>query len=246
MLVLSACATNGPPSSDPQRDPFEAWNRNVYAFNETADKYAVAPIASVYKTVTPDFARDGIGNALANINSPVILINDVLQGKPDRAVDTTLRFVINTTVGILGLWDAAAAMGIEKHSEDFGQTLAVWGVGEGPYLVLPLLGPSTVRDAFGSLTDIAMDPLTWTEFSADENLDDYILIGRISLNALNTRINLADQLETLREQPEPYIALRRLYLSQREAAIRDGAEAEDQYDDLPDFDEFYEDDDGTE
>lgn len=245
-FFLSACMTTSQPAGEANNDPFEGWNRSVYAFNETADKYAIAPIASVYKAVTPGFARDGIGNALANLNAPVILINDVLQAEPGRALDTTLRFAINSTIGVLGLWDAAEEFGIEKHSEDFGQTLAVWGVGEGPYLVLPFLGPSNMRDAFGSVVDIAFDPLTWTEFSADENLDDYILIGRVSLNALNTRVNLDEQIDTLRAQPEPYVALRRLYSSQREAAIRNGEEAEDQYEDLPDFDEFFDDEDGTE
>ena len=138
-----------------------------------------------------------------------------------------------------GLWDVAGYNGIEKHSEDFGQTLAVWGVESGPYLVLPLMGPTTPRDLFGGGIDRALDPLNWTEFADNPDLDDHIAIGRSVLGGLNARVALDDQIEQLNAQPEPYVALRRIYSSQRQAEIRNGRiNEEEAYDDLPDFDEF--------
>ncbi|MEE9380843.1 MAG: VacJ family lipoprotein [Hyphomonadaceae bacterium] len=243
LAALSACATGGQNAAATPGDPFEGWNRNVYAFNDAVDRYALGPTSDVYRTLTPGFARAGVGNVLSNLASPVVLVNDVLQGQPSRAFDTTSRFAINTTIGVLGLWDAAEYFGIEGHKEDFGQTLAVWGVEDGPYLMLPFLGPSTPRDAFGRIVDTALDPLNWTEFSGQEDLDDQIALGRGILGTLNARVAVDDQIETLRAQTEPYVALRRLYLSQREAAIRNGAVEENPYEDLPDFDEFLDEED---
>ena len=241
VALLGACASTPPAEPDTVADPYEGFNRQMFAFNNGVDKYALGPTAHVYETVTPRFARDRVGDFLSNLKSPVIFTNDVLQAEGGRASDTFFRFAINTTVGIAGLWDVAQYMGIEGHSEDFGQTLAVWGVGDGPYLVLPLLGPSNPRDLLGRGVDIALDPLTWTEFESDPDLDDHIGIGRSVLGGLNARVALDDQIKQLNEQPEPYVALRRIYTSQRAAEIRNGelddAEA---YEDLPDFDEFYE------
>ncbi|MEZ6002177.1 VacJ family lipoprotein [Hyphomonas sp.] len=241
-FTLGACATTPADPSDPGAvaDPYEGFNRQMFAFNNGVDKYALGPAAGAYKTVTPEFARDRIGDFLRNLRAPVIFVNDVLQAEPSRAADTFVRFTINTTVGIAGLWDAAGQMGVERHSEDFGQTLAVWGIDSGPYLVMPIVGPTTPRDLFGMGVDHAIDPLTWTEFDGDPDLDDKIATGRGVLSALNARVALEDQIEQLNAQPEPYVALRRIYSSQRQTEIRNGRPVDDSelYEDLPDFDEF--------
>ncbi|MCB2052250.1 MAG: VacJ family lipoprotein [Novosphingobium sp.] len=242
-ISLGACATTpAQTTADPGtiNDPYEGFNRQMFAFNNGVDKYALSPVAGAYKTVTPEFARDRVGDFLRNLKSPVIFVNDVLQAEPSRAADTFYRFTINTTVGLVGLWDAADHFGIERHSEDFGQTLAVWGVDSGPYLVMPLLGPTTPRDMVGKGVDYAFDPLTWTEFDGDPDLDDKIATGRGVLGGLNARVALDDEIKQLNAQPEPYIALRRIYSSQRQAEIRNGRSEDETelYEDLPDFDEF--------
>lgn len=239
--LMTACASTPPAEPGAVADPYEGFNRQMFAFNNGVDKYALGPAAHAYETVTPEFARDRVGDFLANLKSPVIFTNDVLQAEGERASDTFFRFAINTTIGVAGLWDVAQYMGLEGHREDFGQTLAVWGVDSGPYLVLPLLGPTNPRDFIGRGVDVAFDPLTWTEFESDPDLDNDIMLTRNILGGLNGRVALDDQIKQLQEQPEPYVALRRIYTSQRDAEIRNGkiddAEA---YEDLPDFDEFYE------
>ena len=212
-LGLGACASTGPTAPGEVPDPYEGFNRQMFAFNQGVDQYALSPAATVYETVTPEFARDRLGDFLGNLKSPVIFVNDVLQAQPGRATDTFFRFTINTTVGLVGLWDAADYFGLDGHSEDFGQTLAVWGVDGGPYLVMPFLGPTNPRDLIGSGVDRALDPLTWTEFAGQPDLDDQIAMGRGILGGLNARVAFDDQIKSLNEQPEPYVALRRLYSS---------------------------------
>ena len=236
VFVLAGCATTGDPTPG---DPFEGWNRGVTKFNDFADKAALGPLSKAYGAVVPDVAKQGIDNALFNLGEPITAINSALQGKPERALDASWRFLINTTVGIGGLFDPAKALGLEPHNEDFGQTLAVWGVPDGPYLVLPFAGPSTVRDTFALPVDVALNPLTYPEYGNDEDVNLGVRAGLISLGAINTRYNLSDQIELLEDQPSPYVALRDIYLSNRAAAIRDGAEQEDLFEDLPDFDEYF-------
>lgn len=240
-LFVTACATAPATVSGEIADPYEGFNRQMFAFNTGVDKYALGPAATAYKTVTPAFARDRVGDFLSNLNGPVIFANDVLQAEPSRAGTTAARFTINSTVGLLGLWDAADHFGIEGHREDFGQTLGVWGVESGPYLVLPLLGPSNPRDLFGIGIDRALDPLTWVQIDNDDDTDLAVRAGLGVLGALNARVSLDEQIESLNAQPEPYIALRRIYSSQRQAAIANGkVDEENAYDDLPDFGEFEE------
>lgn len=235
-LGLSACSTT-PSSTDAVYDPFENLNRKVYGFNEGVDKAVLGPVARGYANTVPEPARDGLRNFLANANSPVTFANDILQAKPHRAAETFARFVINTTVGIGGLFDVAGKSGLEGHREDFGQTLAVWGAPSGAYFVAPLLGPSNLRDTTGRIVDIALDPLTWIEFGLSD-LDVYISGSRTVVSAVDLRAELEPAFENLRAQPEPYTALRRAYSAQRETEIRDGVISDDVYDDLPDFDEF--------
>ena len=236
-LTLSACATTQASSSDGVYDPFEGLNRNVHGFNENVDKAIIGPAASAYNENIPKPARNGLSNFLSNANAPVVFVNDVLQAKPQRAAETLSRFIINSTVGLGGIFDVAGKSDLEGHTEDFGQTLGHWGVPMGPYVVAPLLGPSNLRDTVGTIVDTAFDPLTWISFNTN-NLNLYINGGLGVTGAIDTRAGLEPAFENLRSQPEPYIALRRAYTNQRNSVVRDGIVSDDIYDDLPDFDEF--------
>lgn len=244
ILVASACFTACATAPDivdngDVYDPLEPMNRNVTAFNNGVDKYALGPVARGYETVTPEVVRTGVSNVSKNLGEPATFVNSVLQGEPNLAADSFFRFLVNSTVGVAGVWDPAEKMGLEPHSEDFGQTLAVWGVPEGAYLVLPGLGPSNIRDAFGKGVDAAFRPGTWIQFGNDTATDVWIESGIGTAATLNTRAQFEEQIQQLNEQPEPYVALKRLYSSQRQAAIRNGVVNEEtEFDDLPDFDEF--------
>jgi phospholipid-binding lipoprotein MlaA len=214
--ALSGCATD--PSG--QNDPFEKTNRSIFAFDQAIDHAVARPVAVFYNHAVPGFARDGIHNVLSNLGEPVTFGNDVLQGSPDRAGQTLGRVVINSTLGVGGLVDVAAKMGIPPHDEDFGQTLGVWGVGEGPYLVLPLAGPSNPRDATGMVADYFMDPLTYISWN-NSTLYNGIRtgLGFIDLRARN--VETLDQIE--RTSVDLYATTRSLYRQHRNAEIRNGA-----------------------
>ncbi len=241
-LMLSACVTRQDTPSDGVYDPFENLNRNVYGFNESVDKAVIGPAAQAYNENVPKPARNGLSNFLSNANAPVVFVNDILQAKPQRAAETLSRFIINSTVGLGGLFDVAGKSELEGHSEDFGQTLGYWGVPMGPYVVAPFLGPSNLRDTVGTVVDTAFDPLTWISFGGD-NVNLYLNGGLGVASAIDIRAGLEPAFENLRSQPEPYIALRRAYTNQRKSLVRDGIVSDDIYDDLPDFDEFDEFDD---
>lgn len=238
-VALSACATAPAAGGSDLNDPYEGFNRRMFALNNGIDRYALGPASRAYKTVTPEYGRDRITDFLRNLRSPVVFANDVLQGEVDRAATTAGRFALNTTFGVLGIWDVATPAGLERHTEDFGQTLAVWGVQSGPYLVLPVIGPTTPRDLLGTATDRAFDPLVWVEIDNDRDTDLAVRGTLGVFGALNARVRLEDQINALNAQPEPYIALRRIYSSSRQAEILNGRINEDTiYDDLPDFGEF--------
>jgi phospholipid-binding lipoprotein MlaA len=205
-------------------DPLESLNRKVYGFNDAVDRALIEPVAKGYRKFTPGFFRSGVRNFLHNLSSPVILANDVLQGEPKRAGDTVGRFALNTTVGVLGLFDVAEKAGIEKHDEDFGQTLGKWGVGPGAYLMLPFFGPSNVRDLTGRIVDIAIDPITYARFDHDDEAKAI----RFGMDQLTQRTDAIDAIDTLRTTSiDPYAAARSVYEQSRESAIangRDGAE----------------------
>ena len=148
-MMLSACATVPADSGSDPRDPIESFNRQVFEFNEVVDRAVLKPVAQAYEFVLPEPVRDCVSNIFSNFREPSNAINNLLQGKPVDAASDTCRFVVNSTIGLLGCFDPARQMGLEKHNEDFGQTLGRWGIGSGPYLVVPILGPSTVRDAIG-------------------------------------------------------------------------------------------------
>lgn len=154
--ALSGCAHTNP------RDPFESFNRGVYAFNDALDTAIIKPVATGYTAALPQLMRTGISNFFSNLNDITVILNGVLQLKITQAVSDTGRFLINSTIGLLGFVDVATHLGLEKHNEDFGQTLGYWGIGSGPYLVLPFIGPSSVRDGIGFWIDYLIDPV-WRE-----------------------------------------------------------------------------------
>lgn len=211
-------------------DPAEGFNRSMYAVNDALDRALLEPGARAYRAVTPSPFRAGVRNFLRNLRAPVIFANDVLQGELSRAGTTAGRFGVNSTLGFFGLIDVAEDMGLERHDEDFGQTLAVWGVGPGPYLYLPLLGPTTLRDGAGMIVDTAINPLTWAEFDGD----DEFRATRYVFGALSTREELIEPIESLRQTSlDPYVSIRSTYALTRESAIRNGLQ---DVQDLPDFD----------
>ncbi|MBT9444153.1 MAG: VacJ family lipoprotein [Hyphomonadaceae bacterium] len=213
-------------------DPFEKFNRAMYSFNEAVDKYALEPVARGYRAITPAPFREGVGNMLHNLKSPVIFANDVLQAAPTRAGATVARFGINSTIGIAGIFDVASTMGLEKHNEDFGQTLGRWGLAAGPYLVLPLLGPSSVRDATGSVVDVALNPINYAQFDGD----DAFRVSRTVVGAIDAREGALDAVQNLRESSiDPYVSIRTTYGILRESAVRNGLT---NVQDLPEFEEI--------
>ncbi len=205
-------------------DPFEGFNRTMFEFNLILDRTVMRPLAKGYVLILPQFTRDMIKHFLDNLRTPVVLANDLLQGKLGRAGMTVQRFMINSTFGIGGLFDLAEALGIEGHDEDFGQTLATWGFGEGPYLVLPILGPAPPRDVIGHGVDLLLDPFDPLIHAFLPFLPFTVSVGRIGARALDTR---ARHLATLDEieagSIDFYATVRSLYLQRRDDEIRDGA-----------------------
>jgi len=225
-LVLSACSTPSPESLA-QNDPWEKTNRDVFDFDVRLDHAVARPLAKGYRAVLPDPVRDGIHNALNNLNSPVVLANDVLQGDGDKAVNTTGRLLINSTVGLGGLIDVASKIGIPDHDNDFGITLGKSGVAEGSYLVLPFAGPLPPRDLLGVGVDQAFDPLTYVRFHGK----DTWMVVRFGIGILDARASNLDAVETIeRSSIDFYATTRNLYRQSRNAKINDGKAASD---DLP-------------
>lgn len=213
-------------------DPFEKVNRAVFSFNTVVDKYTLEPLARGYRAITTPPIREGVGNVLHNLRAPVTFANDVLQAAPLRAGNTVARFGINSTVGIVGIFDVASTIGLEKHSEDFGQTLGRWGVGPGPYLILPLLGPSSIRDATGSIVDVGLNPLNYAEFEGD----DAFRTSRTVIGAIHAREGAIDGLRGILDTSiDPYVSIRTTYALLRESAVRNG---QTNIQDLPDFEEI--------
>lgn len=200
-------------------DPWEGVNRGIYRFNDVVDRYVAKPVAKAYQAVTPQPVDDAITRFLNNLLSPVTLVNELLQGKPAAAAATTSRFMFNSTIGVAGFFDVAARMGLPRTEEDFGQTLAVWGVGQGPYLMLPLLGPSTVRDFFGRFADAPSDPRA--------HMNTETALGILALNLVDTRADLL-KAERLIEG-DRYRFIRDYYLQVRAFDIADGVVSSDPF-----------------
>ncbi|MGB8364285.1 MAG: VacJ family lipoprotein [Rhizomicrobium sp.] len=219
-LAGGCASTNSPAADNGQNDPYESFNRHVFALNETLDKNIAEPVAKGYVDVVPDPARDGIHNFLTNLDQPVTLANDILQGEPLHATQTVGRIVVNSTFGLGGLVDLASPMGIPAHTEDFGETLAIYGAGEGPYLVLPLFGPSNPRDASGILVDILFDPFTYLGGIREKG---WWMAGRETTEFIDERSQAIDMMDDLRKSSvDIYATLRSLYRQHRNAEIRGG------------------------
>jgi phospholipid-binding lipoprotein MlaA len=223
---LGACATP-PPADDPDavadfkesNDPLEPTNRAIYAFDDALDTVLLRPAARAYRFIVPGPARTGIHNVLTNLGTPVQLSNDMLEGKPRRAGDTTMRFLINTTVGVLGVFDVAKGWGYPDHDADFGLTLALWGLPEGPFLYLPVFGPSDPRDAVGLGVNAAMDPFNWVGQGAAVRALNW---SRMGVNALDQRERHLDDIDsTKRTALDPYATFRSLYRQHRRGQIDD-------------------------
>jgi len=213
--LLGGCAT----SSSPENDPYESFNRRMFAVNDALDRNVAVPAAKVYRTVLPKPAQDGLHNVLANLNSPVTFANDILQGEPLLAAKTLGRAIVNSSIGLAGIVDVATPMGIPGHEKDFGETLAIWGVGEGPYLVIPLIGPSNPRDLTGRVVDIGFDPLTY----AGMREKGWWMGSRQLSSLLDERARNIDTMDELRRSSvDLYATLRSLYRQHRNAEIHGG------------------------
>lgn len=231
-FVAAACLATPAYAQDGIDDPAEGWNRSMYSINDAVDRAVIEPVARGYRFITPSPVRAGVRNFMRNLQGPVILANDLLQGEFSRAGNTAGRFAINTTFGVAGLIDVAEEVGIEHHDEDFGQTLAVWGVPAGPYVYLPLLGPSNVRDSAGRVVDVALNPLTWAQFEGD----DEFMATRSVLGAISTREELIEPIEDVRNNSiDPYVTIRSTYALTRESAVRNGLQ---DVQDLPEFEQI--------
>ncbi len=213
LVLLGGCASTKNP-----RDPLEPLNRVVYRANDGLDKVILKPIATVYKTVLPQFVRTGITNFYNNLYDVLTALNNLLQGKLSDAASDVLRIATNTTVGLAGFIDVATEVGLEKHKEDFGQTLGRWGVSSGPYLQIPFFGPSSFRDAVGSFVDYKLDPirLIWRNHIRTRN-------SVWALYIVNLRTNLLDSTKILDEAAlDPYEFQRDAYLQRRRNLVYDG------------------------
>ncbi|MBV6417121.1 MAG: putative phospholipid-binding lipoprotein MlaA [Steroidobacteraceae bacterium] len=212
-LFLTACTTQAL-RPDP-RDPLEKWNRSMYTFNDGLDRAIARPAARTYRRVAPGFVQTGISNFWSNATYPATIVNQFLQGKPRAGMSDLGRFLLNTFAGVGGLLDPASAAGIDRNDEDFGQTLAKWGVHPGPYLMLPLLGPSTLRDGFGKVPDRFADPVHYVE-------DWRWQWGLDGLRLLDRRARALPLTDKLRDIYDPYTFIRSAYFQQREYEIHDG------------------------
>jgi phospholipid-binding lipoprotein MlaA len=210
--ALSGCAA---PGGNPA-DPLEPLNRAVFGFNDAVDGAVIKPVARGYRAVLPGFVRTGVTNVFSNLEDVWISVNDLLQGKVQQGVEDFSRFLFNSTFGVAGIFDVASAWGLQKHSEDFGQTLGAWGVGNGAYLVLPILGPSTVRDGLGFMVDSQAD-LVW-------RIDDVpVRNSLVAVRVVSIRANLLDATNVMEQAAlDKYSFVRDAWLQRRRDLIYDG------------------------
>jgi phospholipid-binding lipoprotein MlaA len=213
VLFASGCASTQALKPDP-RDPWEGFNRTVYRVNDSIDRGFAKPLAKGYRAVTPRVVRTGVSNFFDNLGYPTTMINAALQGKGKQASRDTARFLLNTTLGLGGIFDPASAAGFEKNDEDFGQTLGKWGVPSGPYLMLPIFGPSTVRDGFGRIADRGTDPSSYASG------DITVATGIIGL--ADGRARLLDLERQMDGVFDRYAFIRNAWLPRREYQVRDG------------------------
>lgn len=215
-MFMSACAHTGGTGEPPNPDPWEPFNRSMFQFNETVDQAVIKPVAQGYRKVMPDPVRKGVGNVFRNLAEPTTIVNGALQGKFKQAGNDLLRFAVNSTVGLLGWFDPATKLGLERHEEDFGQTFSVWGFARGPYLVLPLLGPSTVTDSVGLVpSTLYTDP----RYAAGYSVTTYTILA---VDTIDSRARLLGASKVVDLQLDPYVFRRETYLQRRIQLIHDG------------------------
>ena len=212
-LGLAGCAGERGP------DPWVGVNRPVFGFNEGVDRFVLEPVATGWDWALPQFAQDGVANFFDNLSMPVVFLNDLLQAKPVAAGEDLARFLVNSTAGVVGLVDVASRLGLPENDEDFGQTLGRWGVPAGAYVVLPLLGPSTLRDTLALPVDAFSHPHVWFVPTA-------VTVGAGAVNAVNTRAAYLEEVrENRRTALDYYVFVRNAWLQNREEKVRDGAAA---------------------
>ena len=226
-LTMVACAPVEPqpigegdasyedPYSAENVDPLEPLNRGIFAFNRGVDVVVIKPVTQLYRGIVPEVGRKGVSNFLSNLSSPVVFLNSVLQGDPEQSFTTLWRFLLNSTLGVGGLFDFAGYYGIQNRQEDFGQTMGHYGVGSGAYIVLPFIGPSSARDVVGRVVDVVSDPLTWT-------VSDGWLYARTGATVIDTRSRNFDVIEDIfKNSVDPYATIRTGYLQKRAADVQD-------------------------
>jgi phospholipid-binding lipoprotein MlaA len=218
--LLTGCATLPSGERDP-RDRFERTNRAIYRFNDALDRGVAKPVAKAYVKVTPPPVRTGFSNFFRNLTYPTVMVNDLLQLKLKGLATDTARLVVNTTLGIGGLFDPASQLGLAAGNEDFGQTLGHWGVPAGPYIMLPLFGPSTARDTVGFVADQFTDPKTYVK-------DDYAYWSLTAMSLVDTRAELLATENVLDNANDRYAFIRNAYLQRREFLVKDGAVPEEE------------------
>jgi phospholipid-binding lipoprotein MlaA len=226
--TLAGCASLPEGQRDP-RDRFERVNRSVYEFNDVLDRYIGTPVAKAYVKITPDPVETGVSNFFQNLTYPTTVVNEGLQLKPKPFLQAAMRLLVNTTIGIGGLFDPATQLGLPSGDEDFGQTLGYWHVPAGPYVVLPILGPSSVRDTFGLVGDQFVDPKAYIS-------DPVVHYGLWGFEQVDKRASLLATNDVLKRTYDPYVFIRNAYLQRREFQISDGAAKDDEveiYEDEP-------------
>ena len=223
LSLNTGCATTGAGDS---RDPFEGFNRGVYSFNQTMDEILFDPIGNVYKAITPEIVDRGVTNFFSNLNDIAVVANGLLQFKINQALTDTLRFIYNSTFGVLGFFDISTPIGMPKHDEDFGQTLAVWGLGSGPYLMVPFFGPTTLRDATGFIVDRGvLSPIFYLD-SAEAKA------GLLTLNYIDFKSDLLSTKKLIGDAAlDEYEFVKNAYFEKRANQINDGVT------EVPDFSE---------
>jgi len=213
--LLAGCASAPPDYVTQTKDPWEGFNRKIYAFNDALDKNLARPVANTYLRAVPAPTRNGIHNVIENLGEPSTIVNDALQGKVGYTFKDLGRFIINSTVGLLGWFDVAQHVGLPVHDEDLGETLAHWGVSSGPYLVIPIIGPSTVRDAGGRVGDLYTDP-------PKENLPPRYRNAELLMDGIDTRAGLMGLNGAIDSAYDPYTFMRDGYLQNRRYHIYEG------------------------
>lgn len=237
-LSLSGCTTTtergASAAADPAEiaDPMEKLNRGIFAFNDGLDQVLLKPVAKGYRAVVPQPARTGVRNFLRNLKSPIYVANDVLQGDLSGAANNTGRAVVNTVIGVGGLFDVATPLGLKYQPEDFGQTMATWGVGHGAYAVLPVMGPGSIRDHLGTAVDSYADPVRLWMFNTDREGWHY---ARLGVTVVDTREEFLDILDDLKKNSIDYYAAVRSTWTQRRAAMVKDEDVTSGVADIPDY-----------